>query len=322
MQVYMMALSVIMEAENGPDMLFLLASVLCAVITGVMCTLTYGACVHARWKREYHIYAVKKNQMEVIQIEESPMPTRSARLMTSESHRRMAESVRARRRGGRRRFGNHKRIMTRLYNPPAEHHCGYACVLRAKGLEPANARIEKLRKATADRVYLAYIEDEYVRGMSVRNMVKDTGMSLNAYLAGVRWRLWASTMEVYFAAQHEEIPIAISSKGKLVLWWGKPRHVVKLQDQHYTLHTLRRRVENMGKSSIQHGRGDYTSLYHLQTCASDTTYATSRGDTRCGLSRIPPSKLWYLRGRQRASLPSSGGKIVAYALCHESACVT
>ena len=86
-------------------------------------------------------------------------------------------------------------------------------------------------------------------------MVQDTGMSLNAYMAGVRWRLWASTIEVYFAAQHEEIPIAISSKGKLVLWSGKPRHVVKLQDQHYTLHTLRRRVENMDKSSIQHGRG-------------------------------------------------------------------
>ena len=80
-------------------------------------------------------------------------------------------------------------------------------------------------------------------------------MSLNAYLAGVRWRLWASTLEVYFAAQHEEIPIAVSSKGKIVFWMGKPKHVVKLQDQHFTLHTLRRRVDCMHKSDIHQGRG-------------------------------------------------------------------
>ena len=74
------------------------------------------------------------------------MPTRNPRLMTSESHRRMAQSVRARRRGGRRRYGLHRRRMTRLYNPSAEHHCGYACVLRAKGLEPTSARIEEAKE--------------------------------------------------------------------------------------------------------------------------------------------------------------------------------
>ena len=96
---YMMALGVVMAAEDAPDMLVLLACILCACVAGVVLTLAYGACIHAKLRREYHIYTVKKHASEVVEIEESPMPTRSARLMSSESHRRMAQSIRARRRG-------------------------------------------------------------------------------------------------------------------------------------------------------------------------------------------------------------------------------
>ena len=250
-----MALGVVMAAEDAPDMLVLLACIFCACATGVVCTLAYGAWMHARMRREFHIYTVKKHVTEVIELEESPIPTRSARLITSESHRRMAESVRARRRGGRRRFGRHKRVMTRLYNPPAEHHCGHACVLRAKGVEPTSKRIQELRNATADIVYRACIDDEHVHGVSVRGMVQDTDMSLQAYLAGVRRMLRASIIEVYYAAQSLEVPIAVSSKGRVVCWRDNPKYVIKLQNQHYTLHSSRRKAKDMDKGSLQQERG-------------------------------------------------------------------
>ena len=205
----MMALGVIMEADDAPDMLLLLVCIVGACMVGVVCTLAYGAWLHSNLRRDYHIYTVKRHAREVVEVLESPLPTRSAWLMSSESHRRMAESTRARRRGGRRRFGAHRRESTRVFNPSAQHHCGYACVLKAKGLVPTCRRIHELGRATAEAVYQAYIGDVHVQGMSVRQMMQDTDMSLNAYLAGVRWRLWASPIELCLAAKTLDMPIAV-----------------------------------------------------------------------------------------------------------------
>ena len=66
---------------------------------------------------------------EVEVILESRMPTRSSRLMSSESHRRMAETVRARRRGGKRRYGVHRKVSTRCYDPSTKDDCGFDCIL-------------------------------------------------------------------------------------------------------------------------------------------------------------------------------------------------
>ena len=56
-----------------------------------------------------------------------------------------------------------------------------------------------------------------------------------------------------------------------------PSHVVKLHNQHYTLHTLRRRIEDMDKGTLQQerggmrqrtmdlGRGECSCFHHLQT---------------------------------------------------------
>ena len=47
-------------------------------------------------------------------------------------------------------------------------------VLKAKGLVPTSRRIHELRHATAEAVHEAYIKDESVQNMSVRQMVQDT----------------------------------------------------------------------------------------------------------------------------------------------------
>ena len=201
---YMMTLGVIMEADDALELLRHLVCIIGAGVVGVLCTLASGAWLHASIRRDYHLYTIKRHAPEVVEILESPLPTRSARLMSTESHRRMAESIRARRRGGKRRYGSHRRVSTRIYNPSAEHHCGYACVLKARGVVPTCRRIYELRCATAEAVYHAYIEDVHVQDMSVREMVQDTDMSLHAYLAGVRWRLWASPIEVCLAAQIQQ----------------------------------------------------------------------------------------------------------------------
>ena len=114
-------------------------------------------------------------QTEVIEIEESPMPTRNARLMSSESHRRMAESVRARRRGG----------TTEVWKPQEVGDQTLQSLLQSTTVDMHafleqrdwSLLVEELRSSGRQqqkRVYHAYIEDEYVRGMSVRSMVQDT----------------------------------------------------------------------------------------------------------------------------------------------------
>ena len=170
-------------------------------MAGVVATLLYGCYIHHSVRRTHHIYAVPRHaEKEVVEIQESPPPTRSARLMSSESHKRMAQSHRARRRGGRRRFGEHRKACTLVFNPNTNDHCGYSCLLKAKGIVPSPSGIQDLRDATARGVKEAYLNDVYVNDMSVRDLVQSTDMTLDAYTAEVKWKLWASPIEMAIAA--------------------------------------------------------------------------------------------------------------------------
>ena len=207
---YMIMLSMIMEADNGPELVRFLVCIVGAILPGVGSTLLYGAYLHASLRRENHIVTVKrKGPIDVIELPESPPRTRSSQLLSSESHRRMAQSLRARRRGGSRRHRDHRRTSTRIFNPSAEHHCGYACLLKAKGLTPSRRRIHELQHATAEAVHAAYLADHYVEGMSDRHMVQDTHRTLRAYVARVKWNLWASPIELCYAADSLDISIAV-----------------------------------------------------------------------------------------------------------------
>ena len=90
-------------------------------------------------------------------IFESPQPTRITRLMSSSTHRFMAQSIRARRRGGKSRFGMHRRTCTRKYDPTFQNHCGFVCLLKAAGTCVSRNNIRDLRAHTADLVYKAFI---------------------------------------------------------------------------------------------------------------------------------------------------------------------
>ena len=120
----------------------------------------------------------ERGRDETILVEESPMPTRSAKLMSSESHRRMNQSMRARRRGGQRRHGVHRRHVTLIHDPTTPNHCGFECILRAAGVKVTTKAIQVLRDKTAQRVYTAYINDHVIHGLRTRDMVQDTDETL------------------------------------------------------------------------------------------------------------------------------------------------
>ena len=198
-----------------------------------------------------------------IVIEESPPPTRSARLMSSSCHRRMNRSDRARRRGGRRRFGVHRRKVTLTFDPAVPDHCGFACILRAAGIKVNYANIEKLREQTADKMYKAYVNDDSVHGISIRDTVQHTEDTLAAYMAKLRWKLWASPAELCYAADVVNIAIAISVGHGLIIHGKDPRHIVRLMDQHYTLHVMR--TPTMTPSSVPMSRGGMQSTSSSST---------------------------------------------------------
>ena len=229
-------------------------TILGAVLLGIIGTLLYGTWVHLSLRKEYHIYAVKKKkESDVIVVPESPPPTRSVKLTSSESHRRMAQSFRARRRGGRARHGDHKRVCTRVYNPATKNDCGYSCLLKACGLEPNAKHVQDLRDVTAEAVRQAYIDDVYVCDMSVRDMVQESHLTLAAYVAKVKWNLWASPVELLLAARHLNLQVAISVNGSVTKFGDKPRHIVKLSHQHYMLYKVRRSPTSSSKVPLSRG---------------------------------------------------------------------
>ena len=154
---------------------------MCGVVAS--CAFAVGILVAWAWSTYQRCAQRKREQEKVIYVPESPQPTRSAKLLSSESHKRMAQSFRARRRGGNRRYGMHRRSVTRVFDPPSENDCGFACVLKAAGQACTMKRIHGLRQKTADRVYMAYIHDEKYGGLSVKDMIAESGHTLAAYLA-------------------------------------------------------------------------------------------------------------------------------------------
>ena len=235
------------------------------------------------WQAESEKHASKG---EPILVPESPVPTRSARLMTSETHRKMNESYRARRRGGSRRYSSHRRCTTKSYDPPSLHDCGFACILKAAGYQVNAHEVEKLREKVAARVYKAYLDDEIVHDMSVRNMIQSTDHTLAAYLAKLRYTLWASPIELCFAADALHVDIAISIKGSMIHHGAKPRFIVRLAKQHYTLYKMWKPVVPRGVPSC--GRGGMYSASSVATSQAPWTWEDSVPNTVSILS-LPPA---------------------------------
>ena len=133
---------------------------------------------------------------EIVLVEDSPLPTRTA--VTPTTRRRAPGSAM---RGGKRRWRAHRKAVTLQYNPKIPNHCLYEAVLHASGVNATKRAIQRLREDVAKAVYQAYVDDEFVLGYRVKQVVAETGMNLRAYLADVRHAQWASPVEAHFATK-------------------------------------------------------------------------------------------------------------------------
>ena len=255
--------SIIVSINNG-KLIAAAVAVGGAFLIGVVVASICAACS----ERERDDMNVCKKVVETILVEESPLPTRSAKLMSSESHRRMAQSMRARRRGGHRRYGDHRRRVTLLHNPTLPNHCGFECLLKAARLRVTEDTIMDLRMRTAERVYMGFLADQIVHGMSIREMIEKSEENLNSYLAKLKWNLWASPLEICIAAEVLGVPVAISV-GKAIFACGEgPKHVIRLHKSHYTLHRLRKTLVEAGRVTYQRGGMHNTTMCAASPSAS------------------------------------------------------
>ena len=124
---------------------------------------------------------------------------------------------------------------------------------QANGEVPTKRNIEVLRAKTAEKVRLAYIHDEKIHGQSVRELVSASGHSLKAYLALLRWKLWASPLELCVAARLCGVDIMVATKTGVIKEGHRPRFIVKLMNQHYTLHAIHRGHQK--ETTMPRGRG-------------------------------------------------------------------
>ena len=125
-----------------------------ALAAGALGVTTYG--LLALYRRSLSMRQARMH--EVIEVFDSPLPTRSAKLLSSETRRRMNEPMRAMRKGGARRYPCHRRSVTLMVNPSLPDHCGCVCLLSIAGIKPSLKNVMELRCKTAMLVEQAYLK--------------------------------------------------------------------------------------------------------------------------------------------------------------------
>ena len=217
------------EPERMKNNILLLAKLCgCGVVTLVLLAIVLvGALwLHAWWTREVPV---------IIEIMESPKPTRSSYIPPTSERRR----PRSARRGGARRFPAHKRPTARRLNPKQAGHCGYACALAAAGIRPTMAAIKLLRERTAQRIYNLHITNGSVMGTPMRDIVAQSELNLSSYMSGTRASMWASQYEVAIACDLLDTPICLDMGwGRETSGDGTPKFLIKWNAGHFTLHKL------------------------------------------------------------------------------------
>ena len=149
------------EIQHRDAMLLLCAMLASALLVSlvVLFSMILSACppiaCACTWSRMCMKRCQRTKGVEVITIEDSPMPTMkfSSPFKPTPTPRRRAVY-----RGGRRR-SMHRRSSTVRYNPTMPHHCGYSCVLKLKGENMHVKKVKGLRTQVALR-----LEEHYWRG--------------------------------------------------------------------------------------------------------------------------------------------------------------
>ena len=188
---------------------------------------------------------MEATKVEVITIEESPPPTRRA-----------VTPITCVRRAGSRRLPMHRRALTCKYNPCLRNHCGFQVVLKAAGQNTNMKNVDKLRHATAAELEKAYAENGSVHGISVQALVDCSGCTLDQYLRGLRTTLWASEVELHFAAKIKKVSILYKDDKKVTkVGEGRLSGVAVLRKEHFMLHKAHRRVRCVNQYREQIRRG-------------------------------------------------------------------
>ena len=182
-------------------------------------------------------YSERKRRLAVIDVPESPFPTRRP-VTPSSSQSRQSSAVR---RGGKRRFVAHRRLRTKIYDPPQQGDCGFACLLHAANKPKTKSSIKELRLKVAEALKQKVLDDEKVAGRPVKDLMVDLELTLAAYLEHLKGDLWASAAEVIIGAEVLGINIAVAEDKKLwTVGDHRPRYVIALWGRHFVMQRLRK----------------------------------------------------------------------------------
>ena len=95
--------------------------------------------------------------------------------------------------------------------------------------------IRRLRRRAAERVYLAYTNDETYYGIRARDVVQAEGHALSSYVQLVKEDLWASALEIALAVEEMGTSLHLKIQGEHVMKIGEgvPNYMIGLKKKHY-----------------------------------------------------------------------------------------
>ena len=192
---------------------------------------------------------------EVIDVMESPEPTKRPSTPFPESPWTSRTRRRAVRRGGLRRWSSHRRATTRIFDPSLPNECAYQCLLRVAKMSVKSRNVKVLRARTAELIQEAFMKEETIAGLYVPFFIQESGMSLLNYVEAVSRSQWASVLEVACAAKVLEVDVSIKTPDAVVNIGEPSRNCIKLMGCHWTLHKVRSLCKSVVPGFMQIQRG-------------------------------------------------------------------
>ena len=176
---------------------------------------------------------VEEKFVELIEIFDSPPPTRSFASPKTATSKRRALSAR---RAGKRRLGAVRKRLLRSYDPCLPNHCGFQAILKAANRSVSLRSVLDLRERVAEAFLEAYKHNGAYSGIRIRDLPAYEHLTLSAYLKGIRTDMWASPAELAIASDLLETPVMMyMNDGCFQLGKGVPKHAIVLKGKHFIL---------------------------------------------------------------------------------------
>ena len=182
----------------------------------------------------HQVYNKSMTKVEILEIFDSPEPTRHHYSPTGSVYRRPSTAKRA----GKRRVVSHKRTYTMRYSPKRADHCAYEAIawMTCATSRPTMRHVRLLREQTAILFEKGYVANEKVADVPVRSLTTQTGQTLAAYVADIKERQWASKVELHYAAVAQGVTVKLlEGEKKYVLGEGPYIGTIANRCQHYVV---------------------------------------------------------------------------------------